>query len=291
MAQVSRRDASIVHGPAQPVAIEKTFGTLLREQAKATPSALLVASEHQGKALSYLEADKRSDDLARGLSRLGVKRGDRVAIMAGNEIEYVEVFFASAKLGAMITLANYGYTEDELSSVLTSCGASILVMVPAFDRYDYTKWIPNLKNNIPCLKHVVMMHGDDRFSGHVVGYEDVIAAGSKSDFDLLAVEKTISARDIVNLQFTSGSTGAPKASALTHRGIYNAGRFIGDTMYLKRNDRICLPVPLFHSFGLIIGLATVSAHGAAIVLPDNKFNIEATLACIPKYGCTGKFWV
>jgi acyl-CoA synthetase (AMP-forming)/AMP-acid ligase II len=291
MAQVSRRDSSIVHGPAQPVAIEKTFGTLLREQAKLTPSALLVASEHQNKTLSYLEADRRSDDLAKGLSRLGVKRGDRVAIMAGNEIEYVEVFFASAKLGAMITLANYGYTEDELASVLTSCGASILVMVPAFDRYDYTKWIPNLKTNIPCLNHVVMMHGDDRFAGHVVGYEDVIAAGSHNDFDLLAVEKTISARDIVNLQFTSGSTGAPKASALTHRGIYNAGRFIGDTMYLKRTDRICLPVPLFHSFGLIIGLATVSAHGAAIILPDNKFNIEATLACIPKYGCTGLYGV
>jgi acyl-CoA synthetase (AMP-forming)/AMP-acid ligase II len=291
MTKVSKRNGSIVHGPAQPMAIEKTFGVLLREQAKRAPSSLLVASEHQNKALTYLEADQRSDALARGLTGLGVRRGDRVAILAGNEIEYIEVFFACAKLGAMITLANYGYTEDELNSVLTSSGTSVLIMVPGFDKYNYKPWIPRLKTGIPCLRHVILLHGGEVPNDTALDYEHVVSAGSKTDFDLLAVEATISSTDIVNLQFTSGSTGAPKASALTHRGIMNAGRFIGDTMYLKATDRICLPVPLFHSFGLIIGLATVSAHGASIILPDNKFNIEATLACIPKYKCTGLYGV
>lgn len=291
MARASREGMSILHGPAQPVPIHKTFGRLLREQAKRQPEALLVASHHQQKRLTYGEANTRSDSLAKGLSSLGVKKGDRVAILMGNEIEYVESFFACTKLGAPITLANYAYTEQELHSVLSACGTSTLIMVPFFDRYNYRQWIPHLKKNIKSLQNIVMVHGDGSMGNYVHEYESVIHHGSELAIDLTAIEKTLDARDIMNLQFTSGSTGMPKASALTHSGIYNAGRFIGNTMYLKASDRICLPVPLFHSFGLIIGLATVTAHGASIILPDNKFNIEATLACVPEYKCTGLYGV
>ncbi|KAM0330822.1 hypothetical protein ACHAQA_003777 [Verticillium albo-atrum] len=291
MAAVARRGASIAHGPAQPVAVDKTFGTLIREQAERRPSDLLVASHHQKKRLTYAQANERSDNLAKGLADLSVKRGDRVAILMGNEIEYVEVFFACVKLGAPITLANYAYSEQELHSVLSSCGVSTLILVPGFDRYDYRPWFPSLRAGVPSLKNVLVVHGDDVHSDYALQYEDVIRSGARSTIDLLAIEKTLNARDIMNLQFTSGSTGLPKASALTHRGIYNTGRFIGNTMYLTAADRICLPVPLFHSFGLIIGLAVVAAHGASIVIPDNKFNVEATLACVPEYKCTGLYGV
>ena len=292
MNKTSRANLSILHGPAQPRAIDKTFGSLLREQAQCAPEALLVASEHQRKRLSYGEADARSDNLARGLAELGVRRGDNVAILMGNEIEYIETFFACAKLGAPIALVNYAYSEQELHSVLSSCGITTLVMVPEFDRYDYRPWISNLRKGIPCLKNVILAHGGPgAYLEAVLDYEEIIHRGSTSSVDLLKIEATLNARDIMNLQFTSGSTGNPKAAALTHRGIYNTGRFIGDTMYLKPSDIICLPVPLFHSFGLIIGLATVAAHCASIVLPDNKFNIEATLACIAKYRCTGLYGV
>lgn len=291
MARVSRDGGSILHGPAQPVPVHKTFGQLLREQAATRPSALLVASHHQSKSLTYADADLRSDNLARGLADLGVGTGDRVAILMGNEIEYVEVFLACTKLGALVTLTNYAYSEQELHSVLSSCGVSTLVLVPGFDRYDYSHWVPNLKTGIPSLRNVILVHGDSRHKKHTVDYEEVIAKGSQSSLDLLKIEDKIDPRDNMNLQFTSGSTGLPKASALTHSGIYNAGRFIGQTMYLKASDRVCLPVPLFHSFGLIIGVATVMAHGASIILPDNKFNVGATLACITKYRCTGLYGV
>lgn len=291
LSRVSREGGSILHGPSQPQPIHKTFGNLLREQAELRPPSLLVASNHQDKSLNYEQANERSDHLARGLAERGVKVGDRVAILMGNEIEYVEIFLACTKLGALVTLCNYGYSENELHSVLSSCGASTLFMVPGFDRYDYLPWAPHLKTGIPSLRNLVMVQGPHGTSDCAIPYEDVIKQGSQSNVDLYEFEKQIDPRDNMNLQFTSGSTGQPKASALTHSGIYNAGRFIGKTMYLKHSDRVCLPVPLFHSFGLIIGLATVMAHGASIILPDNKFNVQATLECIPKYRCTGLYGV
>ena len=291
MNRAAAHGGSLIHGPSHPQIIEKTFGALLREQARARGSSPLVISDHQNRTLTYAEADRRSDHLARGLAALGVRKGDRVAIMMGNMVEYVELFYACAKLGALITLANYGYSEQEFQSVLSSCGSSVLVMVPGFDRYDYDPWIPHLRKNIKGLEHIIVVEGEDPHASHCLHYEDVISTGETSQLDLNAIEKSLDPNDILNLQFTSGSTGHPKASALTHRGIYNAGRFIGDTMYLKASDRICTPVPLFHSFGLIIGLAVVSAHGASIVLPDTVFNVEATLASVTKNRCTGIYGV
>ncbi|KAI1272913.1 hypothetical protein F5Y07DRAFT_412088 [Xylaria sp. FL0933] len=291
MAKSSEMGLSIVHGPATPRPIDKTSSCLLREQAIKRPSSLLVISDHQTKSLTYAQANNRSDQLAKGLASLGVQKGDRVAILMGNDIEYVEVFFACTKLGAPIALLNYAYTEQELHSVLSSCGASVLFMVPSFDRNDYTQWLPRLKPAISSLRHIIISNAERLQKSHHLEYEAVMESGLAYELDLLAVDKKNTSRDVMNLQFTSGSTGMPKASALTHFGIFNTGRFIGNTMYLKSSDKICLPVPLFHSFGLIIGLATVAAHGASIVLPDYKFNIEATLACIPKYKCTGLYGV
>ncbi|KAI0968658.1 hypothetical protein F4678DRAFT_195531 [Xylaria arbuscula] len=290
MARSSELGLSIVHGPSAPRMVDKTFGCLLYEQAKKQPYSLLVVSNHQKKSLTYAQANDSSDQLAKGLALLGVKKGDRVAILMGNDIEYVEVFFACAKLGAPITLANYAYTEKEVCSVLSSCGVSVLFMVPSFDSNDYTEWLPRLKSGIPSLRHIIL-NGGCLQERHHLDYEAVMKSGREYELDLATLEKKNNSRDVMNLQFTSGSTGKPKASALTHRGIFNTGRFIGDTMYLKPSDKICLPVPLFHSFGLIIGLATVAVHGASIILPDYKFNMEVTLSCIPKYKCTGLYGV
>lgn len=280
----------LVHGPSHPQIIDKTFGVLLREQAKTRWSSPLVVSNHQNRTLTYAEADKRSDHLARGLATVGVRKGDRVAIMMGNMVEYVELFYACAKLGALITLANHGYSEQKFHSVLSSCGSSVLVMVPGFDRYDYDPWIPHLRKNIKGLKHIIMVDREDRHS--LSGsYQDLIATGETYLLDLDAIEETLDPNNILNLQCTSGSTGYPKASTLTHGEIYNAGRFISDTMYLEVTDRACTSVTLFHSFWLIIDLAVVSAHGASIVLPGTVFNVEETLASVTKNRCTGIYGV
>lgn len=124
-----------------------------------------------------------------------------------------------------------------------------------------------------------------------IHYRDLIATGETYLLDLDAIEETLDPNDILNLQCTSGSTGHPKASTLTHGEIYNAGRFISDTMYLEVTDRACTSVPHFHSFWLIIGLAVVSAQGASIVLPGTVFNVEETLASVTKNRCTGIYGV
>ncbi|KEF58857.1 uncharacterized protein A1O9_03700 [Exophiala aquamarina CBS 119918] len=292
LALLEQKGASIVHGPSQVRAQESTFGRTLRKQAIERPNGLFVESHHQNRSLTYSEADDRTDNLARGLSvALGVKKGDRVAIMAGNEIEYIEVFFACTKLGAFCTLTNYAYNEQEMHSVLSSIGASVLITLPFFGRYDYRPWLPRLKLNIPSLKHTILFHDDQRQREEAVHYEDIIAAGSKSTLDLLGVEKTLNAGEVINLQFTSGSTGMPKASALTHRGLLHCGRHIGDTMYLQPSDKICLPVPLFHSFGIVIGVAAALVRGASVVLCGSTFNVETTLTSVSKYKCTGIYGV
>ena len=286
MNRLSQQGLSIAHGPSQPALMHKTLGRLLKEQAAQRPSASLVIVEHQQRSLTYAEADRRSDDLAKGLRELGVQKREPVAILMGNEIEYIEVTFACAKIGAYLTLVNYGYTEQELHSVLSTCRATTLILVPEFGRYSYKSWLPTLKTGIPSLKHIVVVLGDDQDAKAGVAYEDVINTGRGSTHDLHAVEGKLGPRDIINLQFTSGSTGSPKASALTHFGITNAGRFIGNTMYLQSCDRICLPVPLFHAFGLVIGLVTATVYGASIALPSSEFEADAALACIAKHRCT-----
>jgi long-chain acyl-CoA synthetase len=224
------------------------------------------------------------------LAELGVCKGDPVAALMGNVTEYVELFFACAKLGALFTLANYGYAEGELHSVLSRCGARVLVMVAAVGRYDFRAWVPRLKAGIPSLQHVIVV---DAGKGHVagqLGYESIVAQGASSRL-LLPARHEVNPDDILNLQFTSGSTGNPKAAALTHQNIHQAGVQIGATMGLQWSDKICLPVPLFHSFGFIIGLATVACWGASIVLPSELFDVEATIQSVQLNRCTGIYGV
>ncbi|KAI0425427.1 hypothetical protein F5Y09DRAFT_334973 [Xylaria sp. FL1042] len=239
-----------------PRTIDKTFGCLLREQAKKRLSSLLVTSDHQKRSLTYAQANNRSDQLAKGLASPGAKKGDRVAILMGNDVEYVEVFFCLHKTRS----ANYA---SQLCIYGTGTALSLIVMQRVHSIHGFHHLIEIitlhgylvLKLGIPSLRHIIITNGE-RLRDHHLGYETVMESGLAYELDLLALDKKNTPRDIMNLQFTSGSTVM---------------------------DKICLPVPLFHSFGLIISLATVAVHGASLTLPDYKFNMEATLACIPKY--------
>lgn len=286
-----KRRPSLIRVPSSPNVRRRTFGDLLRQQAVQHGSKLFVHSDHQSRSATYADVHLRSDALARGLWELGVRKGDPVAVLMGNVVEYVELFFACAKLGALFTLANYGYAEGELHSVLSRCGAKVLVMVAGVGRYEYRDWVSQLKQGVRSLQHILLV---DAGRGHVPGqltYESIIARGADSALDLPRIGQGIDADDILNLQFTSGSTGNPKAAALTHQNIHQAGVLIGDTMGLQSSDKVCLPVPLFHSFGLIIGLATVACWGASIVLPSELFDVEATLRSVQLHRCTGIYGV
>lgn len=297
MAQPTEGDrASIIHCPPSPKIVPETFGDLLRRQSLQNGSRLLVYADHQARGLTFADAHHRSDGLAYGLSEMGIGKGDAVAVLMGNVVEYVELFFACAKIGALFTLANYGYSEGELQSVLRHCGAKALVMVARVGKNDYRDWVTRLRGAIPSLKHVVLVDaggGSVAVPDDVVtSYESVVARGlrriSTSPGSLMP---SVEPDDTLNLQFTSGSTGRPKAATLTHSNIYHAATLIGETIGLAPSDAVCLPVPLFHSFGLIIGLATVACWGASIILPSEMFDVAATLGSVARHRCTGIYGV
>ncbi|KAG0649431.1 Acyl-ligase sidI [Hyphodiscus hymeniophilus] len=220
---------SVIRGPSHPPLTNLTFGELTRRQSQKHAERVAVISQHQNDVITYSQLHKRSDDLAKGMLAMGIKRQDRVAVLLGNRSEYVYI-------GAVITLLNYAYSHTEILSALSTTSKS---------------------------HHL--------------------------DWDSL--EKTLSDTDILNLQFTSGSTGAPKAAALTHHGMMNCARYIGMNMDIRREDKVVIPVPLFHAFGFIIGLCTNLVQGAATVLPSEYFDAALTLRAVEKYHCTGLYGV
>ncbi|KAJ5278670.1 hypothetical protein N7478_004042 [Penicillium angulare] len=281
---------SIIYGPSAPLPASISFGSLLSHHSKNTPDSYAVISHHQNVFLTYSQLDQRSTSLAAAFSAYGVGRGDTVAIMLGSRTEYLEAFFACAKLGASLVLLNFAFVFEEIVATLTPIAPKILITTPAFGKYNYQNILSNLIDRLPSLKALVLIDPwkikSQALSRKMVSFEDLIVQNSKAD-----IKVEVSPNDIVNVQFTSGSTGAPKAAALSHYNIMNCGQYITAQMGITRNDRVCLPVPLFHSFGLIIGICTSIWSGSTNVLPSETFNAGAVLECIEKYHCTGIYGV
>jgi mevalonyl-CoA ligase len=175
-----------------------------------------------------------------------------------------KIFLACGKLGAYATLLNYAYSAAELHSTIAATTPKVLITTLTTSRYDYTTTLNELSSHLSCIESIVILPDisgevDQQGRNHgFLTYCGLYDLGSSSTFDLAQAENAVKPEDIINLQFTSGSTGRPKAAALTHRGILNSARYIGQQMKIHPNDRILVPVPLFHAFGLIIGEATPS---------------------------------
>ena len=290
---------SYVHGASEAPLIGKTIGAYLDEIAVryADQDALVVV--HQDVRWTYREFHERVNRLAAGLMKLGLAPGDRIGIWAQNCSEWVLTQFATAKAGLVMVNINPAYRRAELEYVLDKVQCSALILAPSFKSSDYIGMlqdvVPELARSapgrlqaqrLPKLRHVIRMGAEATPGMH--NFDALLASATASD--LLKLEETAAALqfdDAVNIQFTSGTTGAPKGATLTHHNILNNGYFIGEAMRLSERDRLCIPVPLYHCFGMVLGNLACVTHGATMIYPGEGFDPKAVLDTVQAERCTG----
>ena len=277
--------------------IALTVGGLLDDMAHRYPANDALVYHERGVRYSYREFNELCRGVAKGLMRLGIKKGDNVAIWAYNVPEWVILQFATAKIGAVLVTVNTAYKTAELEYILEQSDATTLFMVKSFKDTDYVatliEVVPELPSSKPCelnnstlpyLKNVVFI-GDETPAG-TMNFSDIVGLGTEvSDDELNAVEATLDCHDVINMQYTSGTTGFPKGVMLTHFNLTNNGFAIGECMKFTDKDRLCIPVPFFHCFGSVLGVMASVTHATAMV-PVEMFDPLKVLQTIEKEKCT-----
>ncbi|EEA23948.1 hypothetical protein TMatcc_007019 [Talaromyces marneffei ATCC 18224] len=301
---------SYARGPDLPPLVEQTVGDHFASIVQKFGDRTAVISRHQKGRFTYHELDRNSNAVARGLQSISVRKGDRVAVMLGNSLEYASLTYALFKLGAVLVPLNPSFNANQIVSALSHLGASHLIIsaeanlprrAPRENTSLIKHIIPGLDSMscvqselIPSLKQVVVVdNSTGRFDGSsykALTPYDSIASYIQADRKALP-NQGLSLHDVVNIQFTSGTTSMPKAACLTHRSILNNGIQIGDRMLLTENDIVCCPPPLFHCFGSILGYMATATHGSAIVFPSESFNGLASLQAVREERCTALYGV
>lgn len=279
---VAQDELSYARGEAQPALLETTIGANLAASALAFPDRDALVDVPSGRRWSYAEllADVRR--LATGLLQAGISTGDRVGIWAPNCAEWVLTQYAAAEIGAILVNVNPAYRSHELAYALKQSGAAMVISAARFKTSDYVGLLREVAPDCPDLREVVFI-GSPRWQE---------LAGTPIDSEALArVAATLHAQDPINIQYTSGTTGYPKGATLSHRNILNNGYLVGELLGYAAADRVCLPVPLYHCFGLVMGNLAATSHGAAIVLPGPGFDPAATLRTVQQEACTSLYGV
>lgn len=240
-----------------------------------------------GKRWSYTEFVADVDELALGMLRAGITKGDRVGIWAPNCWQWVLVQYATAKIGAILVNINPAYRSHELQYVLEQAGVRMLVSAPTFKTSDYATMIETVRPNCPDLEDVVLLDSP-RWDELV---ESGRAALAEDRAPLDSAHAALSPDDPINIQYTSGTTGFPKGATLSHHNVLNNGFFVGELCHYTERDRVCIPVPLYHCFGMTMGNLACTSHGATIVLPAPGFDPAATLGAVAEEKCTSLYGV
>ncbi|MDP9428128.1 MAG: AMP-binding protein [Actinomycetota bacterium] len=237
-----------------------------------------------GRRFSYPEFVAEVDAVALGLDGRGVVKGDRVGIWAPNCAEWAFVQYGTAKLGAILVNINPAYRTHELAYVLQQAGISVLVAAPAFKTSDYRAMVDEVRGDCPSLREVVFLGSPE--------WEELVATGRVGDREFLVRrEAELSADDPINIQYTSGTTGFPKGATLTHHNLLNNAFFVGEGCGYTEADRICIPVPYYHCFGMGMGNLAATSHGATMVIPAPGFDPAATLRAVQDERCTSLYGV
>jgi fatty-acyl-CoA synthase len=290
---------SYVHGASDKPLIGETIGALLDRIADVAPDNPALVVRHQAIRWTYQQLRRRADDFAAGLLALGLKPGERIGIWSPNNAEWVVTQFATAKAGLILVNINPAYRSHEFDYAMNKVGCKALILSAGFRGNDYIASLralaPELDGaepgrleaaRLPGLNIVIRL-GSEKNAG-APNFADIAGSASPAQLaELAALGKTLQFDDAINIQFTSGTTGAPKGATLTHHNILNNGYFIGEAMRLTSADRLCIPVPYYHCFGMVLGNLACVTHGACMVSPSEGFDPLAVLQAVEAERCTG----
>ncbi|NMM26742.1 MAG: AMP-binding protein [Glaciimonas sp.] len=298
MTNLTNLTTSYDQGERDSALIEQTIGNFFDAMVARVPDNEALVSCHQNIRYTYRELQTEARRLASALLQLGLQHGDRIGIWSHNNAQWLLTQLATANIGVVLVNINPAYRIAELEYALNKVGCKALIAMPEFKHSNYIEMIqtvapelascePGALNSprLPDLKTVIHLGRQD--VPGMLRFTDFIARGDAQDARLAQVAATLDAYDPINIQFTSGTTGFPKGATLTHRNILNNGFFVGEAMRLTGSDRLCIPVPLYHCFGMVLGNLACLTHGATIVYPNDGFEPLSVLQAVQGERCTG----
>ena len=295
--------ASYVHGAAAQPLIGDTIGRYFDAACARHGAREALVVRHQNVRLSYTELKLKVDALACALIRLGLKPGERIGIWSQNNLEWALTQFATAKAGLVLVNINPAYRRAELEYALNKVGCRALILSPAFKSSDYLEMLSDLapelatcqpgalrSERLPALEMIIRMGAAQ--SHGMLNFDDLLNTPSLPELQALeALGETLQFDDPINIQFTSGTTGNPKGATLSHHNILNNGFFVGEAIGLGEADRLCIPVPLYHCFGMVMGNLGCLTHGATMIYPSEAFEPLAALETLAEERCTAMYGV
>jgi fatty-acyl-CoA synthase len=295
---------SYVCGTSDEPLLYKTIGTLLEEAADRWPDRDALIVPHQQVRWSWRQLNEAADRFATGLMRLGLVPGDRIGIWSPNRHEWIVTQFATAKAGLILVTVNPAYRLAELEFALNKVGCKALVLASSFKSSDYVGMMQQLAPElatcapgelraarVPSLRSLILM-GETPRQGFLP-FQAVSDLGGRAEElgRLRALRAMLQPEDPINIQFTSGTTGQPKGATLSHHNIVNNGYFLARRLKFSEQDRLCIPVPLYHCFGMVMAVLGCTTHGAAMILPGEAFEPESVLKAVSIERCTALFGV
>ncbi|MCV7101236.1 AMP-binding protein [Mycobacterium palustre] len=271
-------------GPSYQPILEETVGVNFERTAADHPEVEALVDLKQGRRYTYAQLRAEIDVVARGLMAMGIERGDRVGLWAPNRAEWTITQFALAKIGAILVNINPAYRTHELAYVINQSGMRTLISATSFKSSDYVAMVEQVRDQTPRLAEAVFL-----------GTADWDALRARADevspCELFERSSRLANTDPINIQYTSGTTGFPKGATLSHRNVLNNGYFVTELIGLRAGDRLCIPVPFYHCFGMVMGTLGCTTHGATIVIPAPGFDPSATLKAIESERCTAVYGV
>ena len=275
---------SYASGETTPPLIEETIGANFERVAREHADREALVEVATGRRWTYAELDRDVDALARGLIGAGIVKGDRVGIWAPNCAEWTIVQYATAKIGAILVNVNPSYRTHELAYALNQSGLRLLVSATEFKTSDYRAMVDEVRHDCRALERVVYIGTSD--------WSDLLAEGEGLPESAVADRSaTLDHNEPINIQYTSGTTGFPKGATLSHRNILNNGFFTTELINFTEQDRLCIPVPFYHCFGMVMGNLGCTTHGSSMLIPGPGFDPASTLKAIGDERCTGVYGV
>lgn len=274
---------SYVHGASTVPLLGETIGENLRRTVAQVGDGEALVVRSQGYHATYHELWEQTGEVARGFMAMGIQKGDRVGIWAPNRYEWVLIQYATARMGAILVNINPAYKTAELEYVLKQSEIKLLLLARSFRTSDYAGMVEQVRGNCPDLHQTLILEED--------WAELLSQAEGISESDLAEREASLQFDDPINIQYTSGTTGFPKGATLSHHNILNNGYFIGETLRYTAEDRVCIPVPFYHCFGMVLGNLACTTHGACMVIPSEAFDPVAVMETVTAERCTSLYGV